>query len=211
MTEWIATTISICALCISCVTAWLTFFRKGNLKMTQPAVVFFGPDVGPKKDRRNKVFLRSLLYSTSRRGQVIECLHVCVLRGESKQNFSIWVYGDDKLARGSGFYVGPEGIACNHHFLLPRDGAEFCFVPGEYTVSVVAKVVGHRKPKELFRVTLPVTSAHAEQLNGSENGLYFDWGPDEQKYHSHVRSIPELDMPPWLMEMANKAIDSDKE
>ena len=211
MTEWIATGISIFALCISGATAWLTFFRKGSLKMTQPAVVFFGPDGGPKKDRRNKVFLRTLLYSTSRRGQVIECMHVCVRRGESKQNFSVWVYGDDDLTRGSGLYVGPEGIACNHHFLLPRDGAQFSFAPGDYAVSVVAKIVGHRKPTELFQINLSVAGADAEQLQNSENGLYFDWGPDQEKYHSHVRSIPDFEMPPWMMEMANKAINSDKE
>lgn len=211
MTEWIATGISVCALCISGVTAWLTLFRKGALRMTQPAVVFFGPDGGPKKDRGNKVFLRTLLFSTSRRSQIIECMHVCVQRGESKQNFSVWVYGDEDLARGSGLYVGQEGIACNHHFLLPRDGAQFSFVPGEYTVSVVAKIVGHRKPNELFRVKLSVTEGDAEDLQNSENGLYFDWGPDEERYHSHVRAMPDLDLPPWLMEMANKAVDSDKE
>src|SRR5258705_9554380 len=36
--------ISCLALLISGITAWLTFFRKGKLVMTQPTVVFFGPD-----------------------------------------------------------------------------------------------------------------------------------------------------------------------
>lgn len=61
--------------------------------MTQPTVVFFGPD-GPPRDgeqRRLKVFLRTLLFSTARRGQMIEIMHVSLQRAESRQNFSIWV------------------------------------------------------------------------------------------------------------------------
>lgn len=75
--------------------------------MTQPTTIFFGSD----GIRRNgepsgpKVFLRSLLYSTSKRGQMIESMHVTLRRGESSQNFSIWVYGEDRLARGSGLHA----------------------------------------------------------------------------------------------------------
>jgi hypothetical protein len=123
------------ALVVSSVTAWLTFFRRGELRMTKPTVVFFGPDGGSGKGDhpRPKVFLRTLLYSTSKSGQMVESMHVAIQRGESRQNFSIWVYGDkDNLARGSGIFVGPDGIACNHHFLLPDNAAEFQFVAGEY-------------------------------------------------------------------------------
>ena len=73
MTEWIAVGLSTLALCVSVVTAWLTFFRYGELRMTQPTVIFFGPD-GGRRDGQNprlKVFLRTLLYSTSRRGQTV--------------------------------------------------------------------------------------------------------------------------------------------
>ncbi len=116
--------------------------------MTQPTVVFFGPDGGRRDSEkpRLKVFLRTLLYSTSRRGQTLESMHVNLQRGESKQNFSIWVYGDDRLARGSGIYVGNDGVACNHHFLLPEDGADFKLLPGQYTVRVYAKRVSDRDP-----------------------------------------------------------------
>lgn len=91
--------------------------------MTRPTVVFFGPDGrrGDGEAPRLKVFLRTLLYSTARRGQTLESMHVNLRRAESTQNFSIWVYGDDRLARGSGLYVGHDGVACNHHFLLPED------------------------------------------------------------------------------------------
>lgn len=107
MSGWISIGISLFALVVSVATAWVTWFRKGELRMTQPTVIFFGPDGSsrPGQRRHLKVFLRTLLYSTSRRGQTVESLHVNLQRGESRQNFSIWVYGDERLARGSGLFV----------------------------------------------------------------------------------------------------------
>jgi hypothetical protein len=40
MSPWLSLGISCLALFISGITAWLTFFRKGKLVMTQPTVVF---------------------------------------------------------------------------------------------------------------------------------------------------------------------------
>lgn len=156
--------------------------------MTQPTVIFFGPDGGPAGE--NKVFLRTLLYSTSRRGQMIESMHITVRRKESQQNFSIWVYGDKQMARGSGLFVGHEGIACNHHFLLPKDGVQFAFLAGDYHLRVFAKRVADREAKQLFEVKLHVTDAHATALQNREAGIYFDWGPDQSVYHAHVENRP---------------------
>ena len=36
-------------------------------------------------------FLRTLLFSTSKRGLVIESMHVALARNETHQNFNIWV------------------------------------------------------------------------------------------------------------------------
>lgn len=44
--------------------------------MTQPTVVFFGPDGSRFDSDKNKIYLRTLLYSTAKRGQVLESLHV---------------------------------------------------------------------------------------------------------------------------------------
>jgi hypothetical protein len=120
-------TISILALAVSSVTAWLTLFRRGTVKMTHPTAIFFGPDTPRAHDETPlpKVFLRTLLFSTSKRGRVIEGRHVALSRNETHQNFNIWVYGDEKLARGSGLFVGETGVATNHHFLTPRDGSGF--------------------------------------------------------------------------------------
>ena len=36
--------ISVVSLLMSATVAWLTLFRRGTVKMTQPTVIFFGPD-----------------------------------------------------------------------------------------------------------------------------------------------------------------------
>jgi hypothetical protein len=206
MIQWIALGISGIALVVSVATAWLTLLRTGKLQMTQPTVVFFGPDGGLKHSEkpRLKVFLRTLLYSTSQRGQTIESIHVNIQRAESKQNFSIWVYGDDRLSRGSGLYVGTDGVATNHHFLLPQDGADFKLVPGQYTVRVFAKRVSDRNPRQLLQLNLLISEAQAKELENDNAGIYFDWGPDQQAYHAHVEILKSSPLPPWLLDAANR-------
>lgn len=182
MSPWLSIAISCFALLISGITAWLTFFRKGKLVMTQPTVVFFGPDGIRFDSTKNKIYLRTLLYSTAKRGQVLESLHVSVHRHESKQNFNIWVYGEKgSLKRGSGLFVPQEGVASDHHFLLPEDGANFEFLAGPYTLSVYAKLVGDVQPRELLSINLSLSESQAKQLQEPNTGIYFDWGPDQQK------------------------------
>src|SRR5438105_7952779 len=140
----IGLTISLLALAISVLTAWLTLFRRGTVRMTQPAVIFFGPDppLDPNDPPIPKVYLRTLLFSTSKRGRVVESMHVALARNETHQNFNIWVYGDERLVRGSGLFVGETGIVVNHHFLAPKDGATFRFTQGNYRMDVFAQLVG---------------------------------------------------------------------
>jgi len=209
VTSWIPVIISSLALVVSAVTAWLTLFRRGQLKMTQPTVIFFGPDGSPREGerRRLKVFLRTLLFSTARSGQTVESMHVNLQRGESRQNFSIWVYGDERLARGSGLFVGADGVACNHHFLLPEEGADFRLLAGEYVLRLFAKRVRDRLPRQLTEVRLRITETQAKQLEDSTVGLYFDWGPDQQAYHSHVEKREPRPMPKWLFEAASQLVE----
>lgn len=193
--------ISSLALLVSATTLYLTFFRRGRLKATWPAVIYFGPD-GSKQDGPNKVFLRTLLYSTARRGHVVESMHVRLTRGETRQNFSIWVYGEDRLLRGSGLFVGEQGFASNHHFVLPADGATFSFVPGQYELRLFAKCVGQRRSRELVALRLVVGDIQSAALIKRDGGLYFDWGPDQQAYQAHIRERPKLEIPARLIEGA---------
>lgn len=154
--------------------------------MTKPAVYFFGYDTSPGRPDP-KVFFRSLLYSTSKRGQLIESMFLRVQRGESAQNFSIWVYGERAdLKRGSGLFVSEDGVAANHHFLLAPDQAEYIFQPGTYSVEVHALVVGRKEPRLLQRTELSVSALQAEALGSRNSGVYFDWSPDAGSYYSHV-------------------------
>ena len=199
----ITISISVLALAISGTTAWLTLFRRGTVKMTQPTVIFFGPDSPKSGDDTPlpKVFLRTLLFSTSKRGRVIESIHVALSRNETHQNFNIWVYGDDKLVRGSGLFVGENGIAANHHFLTPKDGSSFRFTEGRYHIEVFAHLLGDKCRTLLFSQTLEITRDIAIQLEEPTNGLYFDWGPDSSRYIPHVDKRAPTPEPEDFMEL----------
>jgi hypothetical protein len=192
MTDTFAVTISTLSLCVSALIAWLTLLRRGTVKMTQPTVIYFGPDSPRTRDEPAlpKVFLRTLLFATSKRGRVVESMHVALARSETQQNFNIWVYGDDRLVRGSGLFVGETGVAANHHFLAPKDGSSFRFTEGRYRIDVYAKLLGDRKKKLLFSQTVEVSLEVAAQLKGSYSGLYFDWGPDSSRYLPHIDRRP---------------------
>jgi len=178
MTDPASLTLSVLALSISAVTAWLTLFRRGTVRMTQPTVIFFGPDSPRSRDPLPKVFLRTLLFSTSKRGRVIESMHVALARNEMLQNFNIWVYGDERLVRGSGLFVGETGVAANHHFLVPNDGSSFRFTVGHYRMDDVAKLLGDDHPIVLFSQTLEISREIGTMLEQPYTGLFFDWGPD---------------------------------
>jgi hypothetical protein len=109
-------------------------------------------------------------------------MHVALARNETHQNFNIWVYGDGKLVRGSGLFVGENGIATAHHFLAPNDGRSFLFSSGHYRLDVYAWLLGDRQPTSLFSQELDMTPDLAAALPEPGAGLYFDWGPDSARY-----------------------------
>jgi len=113
-------------------------------------------------------------------------MHATLARDESSQTFNIWVYGDERLVRGSGLFVGETGVAANHHFLTPIDGSSFHFIQGNYRLDVFAKVLGDSKPRKLFSQRLEIDRDAAGAPTDAHAGLYFDWGPDSGSYMSHV-------------------------
>src|SRR5215210_4487155 len=78
MSNWIAIGISTLALLVSGLTAWFTLLHRGDLRMTKPTVVFFRPDGGHHDKPHLKVFLRTLLYSRSRRAPSARVLALVV-------------------------------------------------------------------------------------------------------------------------------------
>lgn len=192
MLDPVSTTFSALALVLSIVTAWLTLFRKGTLKATQPTVIYLGAD-RPRMGSSHwppKVYLKTLLFATSKRGRIIEGMHVSLSRNETKQNFNVWVHGDEKLVRGSGLFVGESGVSMNHHFLTPHDDNTFIFREGIYRLELFAKLLGDRTPIKLFSTVLEINAQHAKDLSESGTGLYFDWGQDSSQYLTHTDKVP---------------------
>ncbi len=186
--------ISIFALAVSAATAWITLFRRGRILMTQPTVIYFGADgsrVG-LEPRHQKIFFRTLLYSTGKRGHIVENMFITLRRGETRQNFNIWVYGDDELRRGSGLFIPEGGVATNHHFLPPPNLEAFVFSAGHYVLEVFAMIVGSTHAQSLFVVSLDITPETATALRESRSGLYFDWGPDAGCYDQNVKPSPSM-------------------
>ena len=186
----IALVISLVALGISFLTFWLTRVKSGKIKMTRPTIIFFGPDgVG---ENHKKVFIRTLLYSTADKGKYIQNMFIRLQRGESIQNFNIWVYDNNGLVRGSGLFVNKSGFACNHHFLQPKDGLNYNFLAGEYLLQVYVESVNDN-PKMIFEQRLTLTKNQENEMKSKMVGPYFDWAPNSQNYFSHIDSVSKKD------------------
>ena len=121
MVNPVSLAISTLLLAVSAVTAWLTLFRRGTVKMTQPTVIFFRPRHSPLTSRRplaKSISTHFVVLNLEARPCNRE--HAWLSRNETLQNFNIWVYGErGKLVRSSGLFVGETGISADHHFLTP--------------------------------------------------------------------------------------------
>ncbi len=201
----IAIIISGTALAVSLIAMWMTLFRRGSLKMTQPTTVMFGPD-GRHHEGGPKIFLRALLYSTAKRGHVIENMFVRLSRGEHRQSFPIWVLGNERLFRGSGIFVGEQGVVADHHFLLPPDAERYAFKAGEYRLEVFARVVGASQASPLWSNSLIISESDAAALAKPNNAIYFDWGPDSNRYIPSIQSKPPKLLPEALDELFGKGL-----
>ena len=75
--------------------------------MTQPVQVAFVFENG-----KPKIFLRTLLYATGKRGYVIEGLYLTVTQGKDIHTFGFWGYGErSELMVAGGLRVTEEGVA----------------------------------------------------------------------------------------------------
>jgi hypothetical protein len=201
MLDAITVAISVLALAVSFLTAWLTLIKRGRVRMTKPTVVYFGPD-GSRRRNDNylpKIYIRSLLYSTSKMGRIVESMCASLSRNESIQNFNTWVHGGPTLKRGSGLYIGENGHESDHHFLTPKDGSEYAFRAGLYRLSIFAWIVGDRK-KKLFCHDFEISPEIAAALENPHTGVYFDWGPDAGRYIPHIDTKKPLPDPEDFIE-----------
>ncbi len=182
--EMISVPISIASLAVSVGTFWLVLLRRGRFAMTMPTIVFFGHDIVPKPTP--KIFLRTLLYSTAAQGQVVEGMYVKALRNGTERTFSFWGYGEtEKLSAGSGLYISRAGLAANHHFVLSVHEDEYRFEPGDYAITVYARVVGRRKPLKLSSISITLNDELAAELR-LQRGVLFERKLDG-RYEGHAR------------------------
>jgi hypothetical protein len=122
------------ALFVSLFTAWFTIFHRGTLQSTQPSLIVFKYEPGRNSRPLAKIFLRTLLFSTGKRGRVIESLFLRVKDRGRLEEFSFWGHGEKDLMRGSGLFVGENGIVTNHHF-NPIRNMNYEFVMGNGFVA----------------------------------------------------------------------------
>jgi hypothetical protein len=190
MTGWLPIGIALAALGVSLFNLWTTHLRRGRVCMTPPTVVYIGRDGA---ENRHKIYLRTLLFSTSVRGNVIESMHITVhqqpLDTELSSVFDYWAYGETgKLSVGGGLYVGQSGVALNHHFVLSRRVAQdFVWWNAPCRIQVFARVRGKRAPQLLHEVKIEISAQLAALLaQVLDAGVFFEWGSDATDYFSYA-------------------------
>ncbi len=158
--------------------------RKGKVKMTKPTIICF---IGQNGNDQPKIFIRTLLYSTSERGQYIQNMFVRLIHNEITQDFNVWAYGDNGLVRGSGLFVDKKGISIYHHFLLPK-GSNYVYEKGDYVLQFFVEMT-EGASKKIFEERLSLTEQQASALVQNK-AVFYDWAPNTQNYFSYVDSQP---------------------
>lgn len=189
--EYIAPIASVLALAISLFTLWFSIIRRGRVCSTHPSFIAFSYDFVGKKTPQAKIFLRSLLYSTGKRGRVIETLSLRVVEGTREVEFSFWGYGNKDLVRGSGLFVPETGVATNHHFNPIDTDKLFLFSGGIYSLELVVKLVGRRRATSLWRLTLEMPTSPFERGIARDTAIFFSWSPEQGRYIASVEKRSE--------------------
>jgi len=186
-----STILALTAIGISVATAWFSLFHKGTVRMTQPGIFA----IMAKDQSRNgtpKIFVRTLLYSTGRRGYAVENLFAEMHCGDTMQPFFFWGHGErEQLVPGSGLFVGPEGREGNHHFLIFKEGSDYLFPSGDCSLKIYGKLMNKSKPKLLRQIEFSLTESEAATLaEDPDSAVIFNWYSGEQRYRPQVDRRP---------------------
>ena len=158
--------------------------------MTLPTFVSFSYDVTKRTQPtvEPKVFLRTLFYGAGRRGLVLDNVYVTLTHDATTDTFSVWGHGDknESLVRGSGLFVGEEGVASNHHFTL-LDAPAFRFKAGQYKLEVFASTVGTRSNR-ICSATLTVDDEDGAALvkEAPDIAYWFHREPNSVQYRGSL-------------------------
>ncbi len=184
--ETVSPILSIVALIVSLLTAWFTILRRGSVRSTHPSFVAFRYDFVDKPVPQAKIFLRTLLFSTGKRGLVIESLFLRVSEGARFEEFSFWGYGDKDLVRGSGIFVPETGVVTNHHFNPLHTETLFKFSHGTYRLELVAKLVARKRLVSLWNIALDIPGGVYDTSISRQTAVFFNWSPEGQRYVGSV-------------------------
>jgi len=180
--------VSLAALAISLFTLWFTILRRGFVKSTHPAFIAVRYDFVGKPVPQAKIFLRTLLFSTGKRGRVIESLLLRVHDEHRVDEFSFWGMGDKDLVRGSGLFVPETGIATNHHFNPLNADELFAFKSGTYHIELVAKLLGRRELVSLWKIPLQIPAGVFSEGLTPDEAVFFNWSPGLGRYITSVEN-----------------------
>jgi len=176
--------IAFVSLAASSITAYLTLFHRGRLKIVRPSLIAFTRDGG--ENGRPKIVVHTMLYSTGPRGNVLETLYAVLHHSGEKTVYPNWNHADgkpDSITPGSGLFVGRDGISRYHHFLSLDGEAPLRFKPGSYRLELYALATGEHTDRLLFSVDMQVPEDIKET-----NSLRFDWDPLAKVYQVEAKS-----------------------
>ncbi|EQD27020.1 hypothetical protein B1A_04303 [mine drainage metagenome] len=180
--------VSTVALAVSLFTLWFTVLRRGTVRSTHPSFIAFRYDFVGKRVPQAKIFFRALLFSTGKRGQVIESLFLRVREGSRQSEFSFWGLGDKDIIRGSGLFVPETGVATNHHFNPVDPEAMFLFSGGSYSLELVAKLVGRERLVSLWNVALEMPAGVFGPTIARETAVFYSWSPEQRRYVASIEN-----------------------
>lgn len=142
-----------------------------------------------------KIVIRSMLFSTAHRGNVVESMHATLQRETMTLTLAFWGYGESTvLQRGGGLYVGREGIALYQHFTtLPANYAHR-FYPGPHTIRFFASELGKNGPQCLIEEKIELTEEMVKLLNEKSGGIMFNWHPQDSRYLPDTKRQPIPDV-----------------
>lgn len=179
--------ISIIAILISAGTAWFTIFHRGTVKMSRPNFFALIPEDSPFGGWL-KFFMRVLLFSTGKRGRVIERIYLNFKHDQQTFQFHYWMYGQaEQLVIGSGVFVGSDGVGANHHFVPTSSLSSQAITAGLYEVEIHAHLLGDKRPILLHTIHFELNEEEAAAIRTSKDkAVFFTWDEESQKYKSRI-------------------------
>ncbi len=89
------------------------------------------------------------------------------------------------MSRGSGIYIGQDGVVCDHHFLLPKDCNSYEFSPGSYNIEIYFLILGLKKYFLVKTLKLTLSHKHVKDIREGKM-IFFDWAPNTKTYYASV-------------------------